>query len=156
MNQLLKGKPQYSCRTNFEKLFSSHVNLRQLTILSDKSNAAVDDDGDAIFGQLLVTERLAIRAGGQRDCRVPQCKVHPVEAMDINCSIDEEKNKTINEAHALPQQYGWLIFYVQKLFHVLGKSTAKSLSKQPARLKKNRKRFYGTHIYKQPVLSHEV
>ena len=96
-----QGETTILMQNQFWKTFSSHVNLRQLTILSDKSNAAVDDDGDAVFGQLLVAERPAIRAGGQRDCRVPQCKVYPVEAVDVNCSIKEDKQTKQLMKHTL-------------------------------------------------------
>lgn len=58
-----------------------------LTVLGDKGNAAVHNDGDAVFGQLLVAEGLAVRAGSQLDGRVPQRKVRLVEAVDVNCSV---------------------------------------------------------------------
>lgn len=58
-----------------------------LTVLGDKGNAAVHNDGDGVFGQLLVAEGLAIRAGSQLDARVPQRKVRLVEAMDVNRSV---------------------------------------------------------------------
>lgn len=60
-----------------------------LTVLSDKCNAAVHYDGDAVFSQLLVAEPLAICAGSQRDGRLPHCKVHPVEGVDVKCSIQD-------------------------------------------------------------------
>lgn len=69
------------------------VSIMLLTILGDKSNATVDCNRDTIFSQLLVTERLAICASSQCDGRVPQCKVHLVEAMDVNCSNKERDKK---------------------------------------------------------------
>lgn len=78
------------------------INIMRLTILSDKSNATVDYNGDTVFRQLLVAECLAISASSQCDGRVPQCKVHLVEAVDVNCSIKKKKKKRkkiiINEA----------------------------------------------------------
>lgn len=62
----------------------SPVNTTKLTVLGDKSDAAVHDDGDTILGQLLVAERLAICAGGQRDGSVPQREVRLVEAVDVD------------------------------------------------------------------------
>lgn len=55
--------------------------------MGDEGDAAVHGDRDAVLGQLLVAERFAVRAGGQRDGRVPQRKVHLVEAVDVNCPI---------------------------------------------------------------------
>lgn len=69
-------------RTHFTDVLP--VNRTKLTVLGDKSDAAVHDDGDAILGQLLVAERLAVCAGGQRDGRVPQREVRLVEAVDVN------------------------------------------------------------------------
>lgn len=75
--------------------------MRQLTVLSDKSNAAVDYNRDAVFGQLLVTERSAVCAGSQRDCRVPQRKVHPAEPVDVNCPAEKMiiSAKSLSEDH---------------------------------------------------------
>lgn len=64
----------------------------QLTILRDKSNATVHYDWDTIFSQLLVTECIAICTGSQCDGRVPQRKVHLVEAMDVNGSVNDREN----------------------------------------------------------------
>lgn len=58
-----------------------------LTVLGDKGNAAVHNDGDTVFGQLLVAEGLAVRAGSQLDGRVPQREVRLVEAVDVNRSV---------------------------------------------------------------------
>lgn len=55
-----------------------------LTVLGDKSNTAVHNDWHAVLCQLLVAECVAICAGGQRDGRVPQCKVCLAEAVDVN------------------------------------------------------------------------
>lgn len=55
-----------------------------LTVLGDKSNTAVHNDWDAVLCQLLVAEGVAVRAGGQRDGRVPQRKVRLAEAVDVN------------------------------------------------------------------------
>lgn len=67
-----------------------------LTILGDKSNAAVEDDRDAVFGQLLVTEALTICTGSLRDGRVPQSKVHPVEAVDVDGSVRKRRRNEGN------------------------------------------------------------
>lgn len=62
-------------------------NFLLLTILSDKSNAAVDYNRNTVFSQLLVTERIAVCASSQFDSRVPHGEIHLVEAMNVNCSI---------------------------------------------------------------------
>lgn len=62
-----------------------------LTVLRDKSNTAVHNDGHAVLCQLLVAERVAVRAGGQRDGRVPQRKVCLAEAVDVDRPAGERK-----------------------------------------------------------------
>lgn len=62
-----------------------------LTVLSDKGDAAVHDNRDAVFGQLLVAEGLAVRAGGRHDGGVPQGEVRPIEAVDIERSETDRK-----------------------------------------------------------------
>lgn len=57
-----------------------------LTVLGDKSDAAVHHDGDAVLGQLLVAQVPAVRGGGQRDGGVPHGEVGGVEAVDVEGS----------------------------------------------------------------------
>ena len=54
--------------------------------MGDEGNAAVDDDGDAVFTALLVAQRLSVCARGQSDGRVPQGKVHFVVAVNVYSS----------------------------------------------------------------------
>lgn len=64
-----------------------------LTILSYKSNAALDYNRDFIFSQLLVTEGVADGAGGHCDGGVPQSEVRLVEAVDVNSSVNKKKDE---------------------------------------------------------------
>lgn len=80
------------CLLSLEELSSLFFIVLPLTILGDKSNAAVHNDWHAVLCQLLVAECVAVRAGGQRDGRVPQRKVCLAEAVDVNRSGRERKD----------------------------------------------------------------
>lgn len=62
-----------------------------LTVLSDEGHAAVHDNRNAVFGQLLVAQGLAVCAGGRHDGGVPHRKVGPVEAVDVERSETDRK-----------------------------------------------------------------
>lgn len=107
-----------------------------LTVLGDKGNAAVHNDGDAVFGQLLVAEGLAVRAGSQLDGRLPQRKVRLVEAVDVNRSAMKQGNYKPSD-----NMVSFKKFKETKVVHVFLKNkanTAKSLNKQPTRLKESK------------------
>lgn len=114
-----------------------------LTILSDKSNATVQYNGDAIFAQLLVAERPAICAGSQRDRRVPQRKVHSVEAVDVNCSVRPKKRFVIvTDKCQRP-----------KAVHNVRKCNAKSFDKHPTRLNSFKRASKKTHLKRSSSVS---
>lgn len=112
-----------------------------LTVLGDKSNATVHHNRDAVFGQLLVTQVLAVRAGGQHDGGVPHREVRPVEAVDVEGSEADrskgEKRLVFFLLHAtiFTRQEQRLIYYK--------KEKRRGVIKQPPRLK-------------QPPVSQEV
>lgn len=72
--------------------FPSPSNGKQLTVLCDKSQTTVHNDGHSIFSQLLVTEGPAVCACSQCNGRVPQFKVRPAEAVDVDCPAKKENN----------------------------------------------------------------